>query len=114
MSASAAAAQEPHHEEETGGLEAVPDPDEQLVIEAGGQISLKVGGRNADEATLTLQGGEVKVSGQFEKGERARLEIEGVVSEITFTDLMDRKTGNVTGTKRKHVLKIDGIQVVEE
>lgn len=98
------------------GLQAVPNPDEpvELVIEAGGQISLKVGGRAADESTILLSGGEVKLAGQYEKGQRLRFEIEGVVSQIAFTDLMDQKTGDVTATKRKHVLKLTGIKRVED
>lgn len=105
-----AAAEEP--QEEPSGLEAVPDPAE-LLVEGGGQLSLVVGGRRADESTITFRGGEVNVDGQFEKGTRVKFEIEGVVSEITFTDLMDHKTGNVTATKRKHVMKLDGIQKVD-
>lgn len=106
------AAEEP--QSEGPELEAVPDEETRLVVEAGGQISLSVGGRNADQSTLVLRGGEVTVEGQFEKGTRLRFEVEGVVSQITFTDLMDHKTGDVTGTKRKHVLKLDGITRVEE
>lgn len=106
----AEAANEPQEPEK--GLAAVPDPDE-LVIEAGGQITMVPGGRKADQSTITFQGGEVTVEGQFTKGERVKFEIEGVVSEITFSDLMDRKTGSVSATKRKHVMKLDGIQKVE-
>lgn len=107
-----AAAEEPHNDESKPGLEAVPDSDE-LIIDVGNQLSMVPGGRKADQSTLTLQGGEVAVEGQFSKGERVKFEVEGVVSEITFTDLMDRKTGDVTATKRKHVLKLDGIKKVE-
>lgn len=115
MSAQPAAARAEEPQDESPGLEAVPDEEKTtLVIEAGGQISLVVGGRKADQSTLVLRGGEVTVEGQFEKGSRLRFEVEGVVSQITFTDLMDHKTGEVTGTKRKHVLKLDGITRLEE
>jgi hypothetical protein len=101
--------------EQAGGPSDQPDdqPSAELVIEAGGQVSLLVGGETPDQSTVVLRGGEVNVNGEFEKGSRLKFEIEGVVSEITFTDLMDQKTGEVTGTKRKHVLKIRGIQAVE-
>lgn len=112
MSTSAAVAEEPRTEKRD--LAAVPDEDNvELVIEGDGQISLLAGGRAADESSIVFRGGEVAVNGEFEKGTRLRFEIEGVCSEITFTDLMDRKTGDVKGTKRKHVLKLDGIKKLD-
>lgn len=118
MSAESAVLDPPVRDESASAGHEIGEPEElqeraELVIEAGGQVSLKVGGRNPDESTIVFRGGEVTVEGQFEKGSRLRFEIEGVVSEVTFTDLMDHKTGEVTGTKRKHVLKLDGIQKVE-
>lgn len=55
-----------------------------------------------------------EIPNQKEASQMGAAEIEGVVSEITFTDLMDRKTGDVTATKRKHVMKLDGIQKVAD
>lgn len=112
MDGSAAVAEAPP-EEVGSGLSAVPEPENDLVIEAGGQISLAVGGRKADESTILFSGGEIKLSGQFDKGERVRFEIEGVVSQVAFTDLMDHKTGDVTATKRKHTLKLDGADLLK-
>jgi hypothetical protein len=110
MSAEPAAAPEPQKPD----LEAVPDDDDiELYVDAGGQISLVAGGRQADESTIVFRGGEITVNGEFEKGQRLTFQIEGVVSEITFTDRMERKTGDVTGTKRKHVMKLDGITKVD-
>jgi len=124
MSADSAVLDPPRNEVgKEGGTNGFVHPDEdrtqddsnqaEVVIEAGGQVSLVVGGETPDQSTVVLRSGEVTVNGEFDKGSRLKFEIEGVVSEITFTDLMDQKTGEVTGTKRKHVLKIRGIQAVD-
>lgn len=102
-------------ESEGKGLAAVPDPDDvELFIEAGGQIGMKVGGKTADQSTIVFRGGEIKVRGQFEKGQRLKFQIEGPVVEVDFIDLTDHKTGQVTGSKRKHVMTLDGISQVED
>jgi hypothetical protein len=103
-----------NHDAEPESHDPVDESQPEIVIEAGGQISMVAGGCTPDQSTIVFRGGEVSVNGEFEKGTRLKFEIEGVVSEVTFTDLMDQKTGVVTGTKRKHVLKIAGIQKVDE
>jgi hypothetical protein len=111
VSGSAAVADAPP--DEKPGLEAVPDQEDTgFVIDAGGQITLDVGGNPAEQSSILFAGGEVKVAGEFKKGERVRFEIEGVVSQVAFIDLMDQKTGSVTATKRKHTLKLDDAKVL--
>lgn len=87
------------------------EDDQELTIEGDQQqMSLNVGGRKPTVSSLTLQGGEVKMSGQFEKGTRVRFIVEGVIDEVATRDHRDRKTGMVTAVKRSHKLTIEKIE----
>jgi hypothetical protein len=95
------------------------DPDEgalptgDLVVEAGGQLSLSVGGgKQPTSSTLRLVGGRLEVDGQYAKGESVVFRVECVVSSIEFKDEHDAKTGQVVGCNRNHRARITGIAVV--
>jgi hypothetical protein len=95
------------------------DPDEgalptgDLVVEAGGQLTLSVGGgKQPTSSTLRLVGGRIEVDGQYGKGEAVVLRIEAVVNEVAFKDEHDAKTGQVVGCARNHRARITGIAVV--
>lgn len=102
--------EQPEHEPEPGEGEEEQAPDAtQLSIEGDADLSHRVGGRKPDQASLVIQGGEIKMRGQFEKGQRVRVVYEGYIREVHSIDLVDSKTGQVEATKRKHVLKPDHV-----
>jgi hypothetical protein len=73
------------------------------VIDAGGQLTLNVGGgKQPTTSTLRLVGGKIEVDGQYAKGETIVVRIEAVVNEIGFKDQEDSKTGQVVGCERRH------------
>lgn len=95
------------------GDEGAPEQVEQLSIEGDGNLTATVGGRRPDEAVLTIQGGEIKMGkGQFDKGQRVRLVVEGYVAEIHSKDVRDPKTGQIAKSKKKHVVKADFMERV--
>jgi hypothetical protein len=85
-------------------------PEEPVVEGSEAQLSLGIGGSRVDEARITLEGGELKMRGQFKKGERFRFLIEGTIDAVEVRDHRDRKTGTVTKTVRKHKATIEGIE----
>jgi hypothetical protein len=88
-------------------------PTGELVIDAGGQLTLNVGGgKQPTTSTLRLVGGKIEVDGQYAKGERIVVRIEAVVNEIGFKDQEDSKTGQVVGCERRHRARITGVAVV--
>jgi hypothetical protein len=89
------------------------EPTSELVISAGGQLTLNVGGgKQPTTSTLRLVGGKIEVDGQFAKGETIVVRIEAVVNEIGFKDQEDSKTGQVVGCERRHRARITGVAVV--
>lgn len=89
--------------------QAVPD----LVIEASGQLGLKIGGRKPDAAQVKLRGGSIDLrQGQFEKGEYANILCKVRCAEVHLVDKIDRSTGDVTDTIRRHILKIEHVEKV--
>lgn len=89
------------------------EPTSELVISAGGQLTLNVGGgKQPTTSTLRLVGGKIEVDGQFEKGETVVVRIEAKVNEVGFKDQEDSKTGQVVGCERRHRARITGIAVV--
>src|SRR5262245_26973844 len=82
----------------------------QLSIEGDADVKLHiVGGRAPDQCTLRIDGGEIRVEGAVKKGDRVRLLVEGSIRQTHFIDLVDSKTREVVGTKRKHVMVPDAI-----
>jgi hypothetical protein len=91
--------------------EQAPEDVTQLSIEGDADVTMNVvGGRKADQSTLTISGGEIKVAGAMKKGDRVRVVLEGPIAETHFIDIRDPKTREVAATKRKHVLKPDTIE----
>jgi hypothetical protein len=92
-----------------------PDADapeeNELVVEGDQpQLSLAIGGKKATASSLSLQGGEVKIAGQFDKGTRVRFMVEGTIDEVALRDHRDRKTGTITAVKRAHKFTIENIE----
>lgn len=84
----------------------------QLSIEGDADLGLAVGGKKPDKSVVLVAGGEISLDGQFAKGQRVRIVFEGPVAEVHLIDIRDSKTGDVTATKRKHVMKPDTIEKV--
>lgn len=83
----------------------------QLSIQGDADLTSRIGGRKPDEAVIVLRGGEIKMGKtQFDKGQRARIVVEGRIAEVHDVDHTDGKTGQVTHTVKKHVLKIDHME----
>lgn len=84
-----------------------------LEIEAGGQLSLEVGGKRPTAGTLTLAGGKVTLpKGQFTKGERIVVRVEAVVAAVKFQDQTDAKTRQVVGCERQHTARVENMTLV--
>lgn len=95
-------------EPELDGTPTDEEPAEPTLHGTVDQLSLTgIGGSHPDESKITLAGGELPVLGQFRKGERVKLILEGVVDEVALRDKRDRKTGTVTATIRKHTFTIE-------
>lgn len=89
------------------------DEIEEPVVEGSeSQLSLAIGGRKPEESRITLAGGAFKMSGQFKKGERVRLFVEGTVDEVATRDNRDRKLNLITSTTRTHTLTVEKIDTV--
>lgn len=77
-----------------------------------GQLSFNVGGEAPTVSTLGLSGSvELAPGEELRKGQRVKLEIEAVVSEVAFTDATDAE-GYVTDTKRKHRARVESLRIV--
>lgn len=92
---------------------AVEELPEGLALEAGGQLSLEVGGKRPTAATLTLTGGKVTLpKGQFVKGERIVVRVEATVRGVKLQDQVDAKTRQVVGCERQHFAPIENVTLV--
>lgn len=99
-----------------------PDDDDelsaQLTITGEEELSHAIGGKKPDQSVIVFRGGEISILGpngkpqQFKKGSRVAFLIEGPIREIHEVDRSDGKTGDVIGTKKKHVLKPDTVRRV--
>lgn len=74
-----------------------------------GQLSLGVGGRSPDKASVKLRGGSIVVEGQFEKGDEVTLVINARIAEVHFVDRIDEH-GVVTSTERRHFARMTGVR----
>jgi hypothetical protein len=84
-----------------------------LELDAGGQLSLEVGGKRPTAATLTLTGGKVTLpKGQFAKGDRIALRVEAVVRGVKLQDQVDSKTQQVVGCERQHFAPISTVTLM--
>lgn len=90
-------------------------PEEELGLEEPyiegetGQLSLTVGGRGPDKATVKLRGGSINVEGQFEKGDEVTLVVTARIAEVHFVDRIDEH-GVVTSTERRHFARMTGVR----
>jgi ribosomal protein L21E len=84
-----------------------------LIIDAGGQLSMSVGGKRATGSSLRIVGGKIEVDGQYEKGQTVHLALECTVGEVAFVDQRDASTGQVVGCERRHKARIVGVSVSE-
>lgn len=92
-------------------------PDEQapppIEIDGSGQLSMKVGGEKPETAQVKLQGGSIHLrEGQFDKGEYVNLAVKARCAEVHFIDKIDKSTGEVVDTIRRHKLKIEHVEKV--
>lgn len=85
---------------------------EAIVVNVGGQLSLTVGGEKPTDSKFRITGGAIELDGQLAKGERVRLELDCRVAGVHVDDRIDPQTREVIATTRKHVLKIEGVQLV--
>lgn len=108
--------QEPPQGEPAADLEgqaADEQPAPELEVEGTGQLSLKVGGVKPEKATMKLRGGSIHVAqGQIEKGESINLLVKATCAEVHFVDKRDTATGEITGTERRQIMKITGVEKV--
>lgn len=88
-----------------GGAE---EEERETYIEGARQLSLLAGGEEPTSSSMRLRGGSVPVEGEFEKGDRMRLVVEVVVSEVHFVDVRD-PAGFVARTERRHVAKAESV-----
>jgi hypothetical protein len=80
-----------------------------LELDAGGQLSLEVGGKRPTGGTVTLTGGKFSLpKGQFVKGERIVVRVEAIVDKVAFKDQTDAKTRQIVGCERQHEARITG------
>lgn len=88
----------------------------QITITGDEELSHAIGGKKPTESVVVFRGGEIAIVGpngrpqQFRKGSRIAFLIEGPIREIAEIDKSDGKTGEVTGTKKKHTLKPDTLR----
>lgn len=75
----------------------------------GQQLSLTAGGDDPETSEVKFRGGSVPIEGQFDKGEIVNVMVKVRIAEVHFVDTID-KYGNVTGTVRRHVGKMQGVQ----
>ena len=112
---SAEAAQTPP-DDEKGGLSAVPDPEPaELVIEADGQLGMKVGGRKPDSAVLKLKGAKIDLGeGQFDRGDRITAVVILQVTGDNDQDTIDTLSGEVKSTSKAQGATVCGINTLTE
>lgn len=72
------------------------------------QLSFNVGGKRPSGSSLRIVGGRVEVEGQYEKGQKLRVEMLVEVRSIEFRDEVDEKTGQVVGCERRHKASVVG------
>lgn len=89
-------------------------PVEDLQIDGTGQLSMSVGGKRVTSSEVRLQGGAIKLEGQFEKGERIALEVVVVVGEVHFVDKHDAATGQVVECIRRHKARVSSVSRVAD
>jgi hypothetical protein len=96
---------EPEHADESQGPQ----------LEAGGQLSLDVGGKKPTGGSLRLTGGKIDIpTGQFKKGQKVAVLVEASVDAIEFVDIKDPKTGQVVGCDRRHKARITSVALYDE
>lgn len=89
-----------------------PDLHDEVVLEGDGQLTLAIGGRKPNVSKVVLRGGQIPFNGEAKKGDHVALRVECVVGEIHVIDKIDSQTREVVETIRKHVLKVEGAQIV--
>lgn len=84
----------------------VPDPGS---VATG--ISTNVGGVEPTASTLTIQGGEVLIPGEYEKGQIIEAKVTLEVGFVGFRDKKDSKTGQVVDCTRVHTARLSNLRV---
>lgn len=101
------------HEGDPPGTGAGEQAEPQVAIAGDGKLSLAVGGLAPDSAEVKLRGGSIEMpAGQLKKGEIVNLMVKVQVAEVHLVDKIDNSTGEITGTVRRHVAKIKGVEKV--
>lgn len=77
----------------------------------GATLTLDAGGNDPETASMRLLGGTLPVDGEFVKGERVKIWVEGVVSEVAFVDHIG-KDGYADGTERRHKVRMTRVRRV--
>lgn len=85
---------------------------DEIVLEGDGQLSLTIGGKKPNVSKVLLRGGQIPFTGEARKGDHLALRVECVVGEIHVIDKIDSGTRDVVETVRKHVLKVEGVELV--
>ena len=89
------------------------DRDDLVLFVSDGKLTGQVGGKKPTDSKFRITGGAVELAGQFEKGDRVRLAIDCRVGGVHVDDRIDPQTREVIATTRKHVLKIEGVELVD-
>lgn len=82
-----------------------PTPPMQIPLEGFAEtITMTPGGDKAKSSSISLRGGKLAVSGQFNKGDVVEFYVRARIGAVTFEDTHD-KYGEVIATERKHTAK---------
>ena len=84
------------------------------LLEGDGQLTLGIGGHAPTTSTVRMAGGQIPFTGQMKKGDFTTLRVECRCSEIHVIDTVDVKTREIVKTNRKHVLRVEGVEIVSE
>lgn len=89
------------------------DREEMVLFVSDGKLSGTVGGKKPTDSKFRITGGAIELAGQFDKGDRVRLTVDCRVGGVHVDDRIDPQTREVIATTRKHVLKIEGVELVD-
>lgn len=89
------------------------DREDMVLFVSDGKLSGTVGGKKPTDSKFRITGGAIELAGQFDKGDRVRLTVDCRVGGVHVDDRIDPQTREVIATTRKHVLKIEGVELVD-
>lgn len=113
IAADHAAARGETPEEPQEGPQTNGSADGQLPGMPASRLTANAGGAKPDSSEFKLNGRSLELGAatQFAKGAKLRLEVEAEVVAVEFVDKHDKETGQITGTVRRHKLKIGGYEL---